>query len=409
MALPGDGDCGDWGEKKTGRSVSSKQMTAAWKIHGRTYDLTPLIRTHPGGSSIIKLTRGMDCTALFESYHVFSDAPREQLARYGPPYNDERTDPLHVTLRSDARSVFGTRLASKTPLSAFAFRVCVQAAAYALMITHRSTPSAVIHGIMVVVCYSRTFHDLSHYAVAIPPLACDIAGELLSLPYTQYPAWVIGHVIFHHQYTNGELDPDHRAGTICAPTLALGTLILAAALIRPMSVPWLSVQLFELTFYVACTWRKLGSYARARCVFTSVATFCFYIGMCNAIPAYEWLMFVTGIIFLPIFGGFSVLSHWPATTRTAPSTSTWAERQVHATENYEGASWLVRFLSTGLSNQIEHHLIPVASSGRVHKMRDRVKLRLGGAYRDNSIIVAIARMVRGFLVSLCPRAHAKRI
>jgi cytochrome b involved in lipid metabolism len=48
-----------------------------WSIYGNTYDLTSFIAHHPGGKEILENTRGIgDCTALFESYHAFSDFPQ---------------------------------------------------------------------------------------------------------------------------------------------------------------------------------------------------------------------------------------------------------------------------------------------------------------------------------------------
>jgi len=45
-----------------------------WNLYGKKYDLTAFARMHPGGAEIIEKTKGLeDCTALFESYHAFSD------------------------------------------------------------------------------------------------------------------------------------------------------------------------------------------------------------------------------------------------------------------------------------------------------------------------------------------------
>jgi cytochrome b involved in lipid metabolism len=50
-------------------SLSSDNI---WWIHGSGYDLSNFVERHPGGKEAILLGRGRDCTALFESYHVFS-------------------------------------------------------------------------------------------------------------------------------------------------------------------------------------------------------------------------------------------------------------------------------------------------------------------------------------------------
>ena len=57
----------------------------AWYIHGKPHDLRPWLDRHPGGKYILEVTRGTDCTELFESYHAPSFKAsfiRDQLAKY---------------------------------------------------------------------------------------------------------------------------------------------------------------------------------------------------------------------------------------------------------------------------------------------------------------------------------------
>ena len=45
-----------------------------WSINGNYYDLSNFIDKHPGGKDILLKTRGEeDITALFETYHAFSN------------------------------------------------------------------------------------------------------------------------------------------------------------------------------------------------------------------------------------------------------------------------------------------------------------------------------------------------
>jgi hypothetical protein len=48
----------------------------SWLIHGQHYDLSDFVDRHPGGKESILLGRGRDCTALFESYHAFTNQHR---------------------------------------------------------------------------------------------------------------------------------------------------------------------------------------------------------------------------------------------------------------------------------------------------------------------------------------------
>jgi hypothetical protein len=51
-------------------------------IHGVNFDLSDFVHRHPGGIEAIELGRGRDCTALFESYHPFTDKHWEILEKY---------------------------------------------------------------------------------------------------------------------------------------------------------------------------------------------------------------------------------------------------------------------------------------------------------------------------------------
>ncbi len=53
-----------------------------WTIRGEQYDLNDYISHHPGGKEAILLGRGRDCTALFESYHPFTQQHETVLQKY---------------------------------------------------------------------------------------------------------------------------------------------------------------------------------------------------------------------------------------------------------------------------------------------------------------------------------------
>ena len=48
-------------------------------VHGKVYDLTAYLDSHPGGREWLVLTQGMDVTPLFESHHLLSDAKMQKL------------------------------------------------------------------------------------------------------------------------------------------------------------------------------------------------------------------------------------------------------------------------------------------------------------------------------------------
>jgi cytochrome b involved in lipid metabolism len=83
----------------------SNSKSNVWEIHGVTFDLTDFVHRHPGGVEAIELGRGRDCTALFESYHPFTDKHWEILEKYKSADVDisklkvASMDPFYETLK----------------------------------------------------------------------------------------------------------------------------------------------------------------------------------------------------------------------------------------------------------------------------------------------------------------------
>jgi len=53
-----------------------------WYIHGQAYDLQNFIHQHPGGRDALLMSRGLNCTGLFETYHFKNRPPDAILAKY---------------------------------------------------------------------------------------------------------------------------------------------------------------------------------------------------------------------------------------------------------------------------------------------------------------------------------------
>ena len=59
-----------------GNNHNTNTIVHYWTIHGHDYDLDDFVEQHPGGKEAILLGKGRDCTALFESYHPFTNLHR---------------------------------------------------------------------------------------------------------------------------------------------------------------------------------------------------------------------------------------------------------------------------------------------------------------------------------------------
>jgi linoleoyl-CoA desaturase len=352
----------------------------------------------------LELTRGTDCTALFESYHAFSDVPRAALAAYGPPYAGAGADPMLEDVHRAARDILQSRAATKTPIRVTCALMLAQLAALSLMLYSQTTWSAVAYGLVLAMCGTRVIHACSHNATFLSPRLNSALGELASAPVFPYAAWYLSHILSHHPHTNdAALDVDVAVFSTlrAAPArmfavgtqLALGALpvswrIGVARLAPQWSFPAQAVPLSPSSARLAL---------RSTLIFSG-----FHLCALRCVGGWVWLAFVymhvTGLYFL----FFSQLSHLaslapdeqPASSAQA---TPWSERQVHATENYEGASHLWHFLSFGLTQQIEHHLVPGVSESHLHAMRGAVEAACAKhnvPYRDRRIRHATSRLLR---------------
>lgn len=83
-----------------------------WFINGKAYDLEKWMVSHPGGQYILEITRGTDCTELFNSYHAPSTRSTQKyinatLAKYiisgGAPAPASRYDWQYTPILDDVR------------------------------------------------------------------------------------------------------------------------------------------------------------------------------------------------------------------------------------------------------------------------------------------------------------------
>jgi len=86
----------------------SRSAQNLWIIHGVSFDMTDFVYRHPGGVEAIELGRGRDCTALFESYHPFTDRHWKILDKYRTldtniqKLRKVSTDPFYEVLKERA-------------------------------------------------------------------------------------------------------------------------------------------------------------------------------------------------------------------------------------------------------------------------------------------------------------------
>jgi len=196
-----------------------------WSINGYYYDLTEFIDKHPGGRDILLKTKGEgDITALFESYHAFSN--KEQIYNMLEKYKIKPVE--NITLydfnhynqlceRIKKNTPYKTRKSIKANFT-WLLNACASLLLYGLSIyyiiysdnIYVQSIFAIIAGFMGMALGFTTMHDASHYGISIYPNVNIMISKLWhNTVLSNSKAWFFHHVHYHHSNTSIEKkDPD---------------------------------------------------------------------------------------------------------------------------------------------------------------------------------------------------------
>lgn len=193
-----------------------------WKIHGQYYDLEPFLARHPGGD-VIRLGKGRDCTALWESVHLMSDRPREMLLRFrvDPPADASpdlnifswHEDGFYRTVQGRARAYFERIGSDAKATPAYFFRWCLLFLTWATLLVVGLWAGniwlAALAGLTIEILDNTVSHDGSHNAISRRQWVNKLASCTQYLYFWAHPVWANHHVFAHHSYTGVQgLDPD---------------------------------------------------------------------------------------------------------------------------------------------------------------------------------------------------------
>lgn len=207
---------------------------SAWVIlHGRVYDVTGFLDSHPGGREMLLLAAGRECTDLFASYHWFDDAKKATAtlekfykgALEGEPefpaYAPD-AEGFYAEVSRRVRKYFAdTAQDPKDPwpgLWRLAVMFLVAAACYAgvhgllgaLPFPARLALAAV-GGVFQAMPLLHAMHDACHTALGGHEGWWKVVGRLCLEWYAggSMITWHHQHVVGHHVYTNVfKADPD---------------------------------------------------------------------------------------------------------------------------------------------------------------------------------------------------------
>lgn len=205
-----------------------------WHLYNKEYDFEDYMQHHPGGKTILENTKGeKDITALFETYHAFSNKEffkrRLQAFEIESKEDDNNANDKNKTTNFDftsynelaerVKTIFPNRASIKAPYSWY-FQNGTMVLLYMYTFYHAmiSRNSNIINkcffsqiaGLAYISLGFNIFHDGSHYAISIIPEINESLAKLwASWGGWNATIWFYHHVLNHHSYTGLEnLDPD---------------------------------------------------------------------------------------------------------------------------------------------------------------------------------------------------------
>lgn len=376
---------------------STQTKSDLWTIHGHEYDLSAFAKRHPGGEIALALGRGRDCTAMFESYHVFSKRHRLVLQTYAVtkegavaalnPPKDAFYEALIARAR-DALEAAGRMPDYKADCARWWWYLtvlCTMIVSWIFFV--RGSVVGMFAFPLASFLMGTMGHDGSHFAVSRSPCVnhlCAIAGMwFVAGP----PVWYNQHVYAHHSHTNeAGADPDmyhaewfrvhesiehvaiHRWQSCRMWTYSLWCL---SAVGNAVSVPIESLFTKKISYTTALLKHGDTSIGGTPYYIASVAHSTLYLLMIT-LPVFTLgiragiVRVIAQVVFSGwLYGFFSQINHFnddahdSVAKRDANNQPTsWSVRQVESSTNWAMGSVLWNLLSTGLNFQIEHHLFP---------------------------------------------------
>jgi len=202
-----------------------------WSIYGNKYNLDDYLTFHPGGATILENTKGQsDVTALFETYHAFSNKTFYQEKLKGYEIQEEQTEKeqekydftTYRLLTERIRKIFPTRKSIKAPITWYIQNVLMfflyVSTFYGAMFC-KKYPLLIrcllsqLSGLAFISLGFNVFHDGSHYAISVKPVVNELLAKLwASWGIWNAPIWFYHHVLHHHSHTGLQGNPSDLSG-----------------------------------------------------------------------------------------------------------------------------------------------------------------------------------------------------
>lgn len=351
-----------------------------WHIYGKQYDLTSFANRHPGGAEIIEKTKGLDdCTALFESYHAFSDMAsiKQSLDKYEIKNDDDtvivdayKTDfTTYHKLAEKIKEIFPDRASIKAQPYWYVYSMFVGylyvSFIYKLAFCQYSTFVKCIFAIfasgMEVSLLFNILHDASHYAITENP-RINNAVSTVTQAWTvwNHSLWTLHHIILHHSFTGNAKDPDHSLYDYAN--------MINVSKFSPKIQQYINTFIFAIVpgqhtlqsfFYARRGYLEYPNniYYTSYDASIILLKFMFLCSM-GILPALIYLANINVLYYVNVFPNHDLIQTH-ANNYDGPD---WAKRQICNSGNFLNRERWWGMVFGGINYQIEHHLFPNMSN-----------------------------------------------
>jgi hypothetical protein len=357
-----------------------------WNIYGKKYDLTTFIKYHPGGSEILVKTKGLeDCTALFESYHAFSniESIRKSLDKYEiiekdsdikNEKNEYDTDfTTYHKLIEKVKTVYPNRESIKASTSWYAWNISsILLYIYVISLINfidytflRCFFSVIASSIEVSILFNL-LHDGSHYAISTNPKVNNFISKIANSWFLwNHSLWFYHHVYYHHSFTGNKNDPDKDLYSInlvfdVNKSYSIETLVNVIYTLIP------GQSFAQFIWYIYSSFKNQLSFIEKDHMkihnsnhydIDSLVIMFLKIYMLYNIGIIPTLFYITTentLYYLNVMADHDLYE----THENYYDGSDWAKRQICNSGNFMNGNreWTMAF--SGINHQIEHHLFP---------------------------------------------------
>jgi len=373
-------------------------------IHGKYYDLRRF--NHPGGKEILELCKDEpDCSALFESYHIFTDMSKIKLImkkyEVGPTKQPSMfkfyDKGFYKTLQGRVRDHFKNTSTKWSPdylwtigTSSLLFGISQYTLFTSTNIVSKSI-SSVLSGFSMMSLLYNVLHDGSHYGISTNTSINNISSTIIQ-PFVlwNHRLWSYHHVIRHHQYTGilgydpdiQNLEPYIRKSCKITPykeELSSNYFIMKYILFN-MFIPGLNLgqakQYIQWILYgdlwnmkIPDTFGSFVDYLQYMVSLTYISLYSYYGGI-----MYLYL-YLIGLNIMYLIGTAPDHDMYDTHIQSEKTKGPidWGEMQVRHSGNYMSSYRLYTRYLGSINYQIEHHLFPSISNHRLPEIAPIVK------------------------------------